>query len=194
MQDVVWSITDVWQSTKYTFPHSSNLQGLPVIELWHESKLFVVCSLARKNKVSEDFIKMCQDPHNNTWASFEKMIAFKIIFKSLIESWSLFSQSDSSYFEKLKMTLLGSCIEVLDLTKLLNFFCWIALFDARILLLLLRNNELTWAKSIKLISCCNEEWLELNSFFKTLISDFLWWISSYNSFNWHCLYVKEALR
>ena len=40
--------------------------------------------------------------------------------------------------------------------------CWIALFDARILLLLLRNNELTWAKSIKLISCCNEEWLELN--------------------------------
>ena len=31
---------------------------------------------------------------------------------------------------------------MLDLTKLLNFFCWIALFDARILLLLLRNNEL----------------------------------------------------
>ena len=32
---------------------------------------------------------------------------------------------------------------MLDLTNLLNFFCWIALFDARIMLLLLRNNEET---------------------------------------------------
>ena len=54
---------------------------------------------------------------------------------------SLFSQSDSS-FEKLKMTLLGSSMEMLDLTKLLNYFCWIALFDARMLLLLFRSNEL----------------------------------------------------
>ena len=30
---------------------------------------------------------------------------------------------------------------MLDLTDLLNFFCWVALFDAKILLLLLRNNE-----------------------------------------------------
>ena len=43
------------------------------------------------------------------------------------------------------------------------------LFDAKILLLLLRNNKITWTKSIKLISCCNEKWLESNSFFKTLI-------------------------
>ena len=41
------------------------------------------------------------------------------------------------------MTLLGSCIEMLDLTNLLNFFRWVALFDAKILLLFLRNNELT---------------------------------------------------
>ena len=54
---------------------------------------------------------------------------------------SLFSQSDSS-FEKLKMTLLGSSMEMLDLTKLLNYFCWITLFDARMLLLLFRSNEL----------------------------------------------------
>ena len=26
------------------------------------------------------------------------------------------------------------------------------------------------------------------------MSNFLWWISSTNEFNWHCLYVKEALR
>ena len=32
---------------------------------------------------------------------------------------------------------------MLDLTSLLNFFCWVALFDARSLLLLLRNNEVT---------------------------------------------------
>ena len=32
---------------------------------------------------------------------------------------------------------------MLELTKLLNFLCWKVLFDARILLLLLRNNELT---------------------------------------------------
>ena len=31
---------------------------------------------------------------------------------------------------------------MLDLTNSLNFFCWVALFDAEILLLLLRNNEL----------------------------------------------------
>ena len=83
---------------------------------------------------------------------------------------------------------------MLELTNLLNFFCWVTVFNDKILLLLLRNNELTWAKSIKLISCCNEEWLELNSFFKTLRSDFLWRIFSCNNFNWHCLYVKEALR
>ena len=71
---------------------------------------------------------------------------------------SLFAQSDSSYFEKLKTTLLGSCTEMLDLTDWLNFFCWIALFDAKIPLLRLRNNELTWAKSIKLISWRNEEY------------------------------------
>ena len=109
-------------------------------------------------------------------------------------SQEAFFQSDNSYFE-ITHTLLGSCIEMLDLTNsLLTFFCWVELFDAKILLLLLRNNELTWAKSIKLISCCNEEWLELNSFFKTLISDFLWRISSCNNFTWYCLYVKEALR
>ena len=32
---------------------------------------------------------------------------------------------------------------MLDLTDLLNFFCWVALFDAKIRLLYLRNNELT---------------------------------------------------
>ena len=32
---------------------------------------------------------------------------------------------------------------MLDLTNLQNFFCWVALFNAKILLLLLRNNELT---------------------------------------------------
>ena len=108
-------------------------------------------------------------------------------------SQEAFFQSDNSYFKKLKLTLLGSYIEVLDLTNLLlTFFCWLELFDAKILLLLLRNNELTWAKSIKLIWCCNEEWLALKFFFKTLISDFLWWISSCNNFTWHCLYVKES--
>ena len=53
----------------------------------------------------------------------------------------------------------------LDLINLLKFFCWVALFDTKILLLLLRNNELTCAKSIKLISFCNEEWLDLTSDF-----------------------------
>ena len=77
---------------------------------------------------------------------------------------------------------------MLDLTNLPNYFY------AKILLLLLRNSELTWGKSIKLVSGCNEEWLEFNSFFETLISNFLWWISSCNNFNWHCLYVKEALK
>ena len=81
------------------------------------------------------------------------------------------------------MTLLGSCIEMLDITNLLNFFCWVALFDAKIHLLLLRNNELTRVKSVKLISFCNEEWLELKSFFKALISDFLWRTSFCNNFN-----------
>ena len=32
---------------------------------------------------------------------------------------------------------------MLDLTNLLNFLCWVALFNAKTLLLLLRNNELT---------------------------------------------------
>ena len=41
------------------------------------------------------------------------------------------------------MTLLGPCTEVRDLTNLLNVFYWVALFDAKILLLSLRNNELT---------------------------------------------------
>ena len=67
------------------------------------------------------------------------------------------------------LTILGPCKEMLDLTNLLNFFRYVALFDAKTLLLLLRNSELTWAKSIKLISCCNEDWLALNSFFKTLL-------------------------
>ena len=102
-----------------------------------------------------------------------------------------FSQS---CFEKLKMTLLGSCIEMLHLTNLLEFFYWVALFDTKILFSLLRNNKFTWAKSIKLISWCNEEWLELKSFFKVLISDFLSGITSCNNFNLHCLYVKKALR
>ena len=31
---------------------------------------------------------------------------------------------------------------MLDLTNLLNFFCWVALFDAKIMSFL-RNNELT---------------------------------------------------
>ena len=35
---------------------------------------------------------------------------------------SLFSLSDSSYLIKLKMTLLESCTEMLDLTNLVNFF------------------------------------------------------------------------
>ena len=56
------------------------------------------------------------------------------------------------------MTLLGSCKEMLDLTDLFYFFCWVALFDPKVLLLLLKSNELTWAKSIKLISCHNEEY------------------------------------
>ena len=32
---------------------------------------------------------------------------------------------------------------MLDLTNLLNVFCWVVLFDTKILLLLLRDNELT---------------------------------------------------
>ena len=35
------------------------------------------------------------------------------------------------------MTLLGTCTEMLDLTNLLNFFCWVGLFEAKIVLLLL---------------------------------------------------------
>ena len=116
---------------------------------------------------------------------------FNLLQEFFFHSQEFFFHSSNS--EKLKMSLLGSCIEMLDLNWITQLFCWIALFYARILLLLLRNNELTWAWSIKLTSCCNEEWLELNSFFKTLISDFLWWISSCNSFNLHCLYVKEAI-
>ena len=46
---------------------------------------------------------------------------------------------------------------MLYLTNLLSFLCCVALSDVKILLLLLRNNELSSAKSIKLISCCNEE-------------------------------------
>ena len=59
-------------------------------------------------------------------------------------------------------------------------------FQAKVLLLILGNK-------VKLISCCNEEWLELNFFFKTMIVDFFWRISSCNIVNWHCLYVKGAL-
>ena len=70
---------------------------------------------------------------------------------------------------------------MLDLTNLLSF--WVALFDANILLSLLRNNEGIWAKSVKLISYYYEEWLKLNSFFKTLMSNFSWQISFCNSFN-----------
>ena len=59
-------------------------------------------------------------------------------------------------------------------------------FQAKVLLLILGNK-------VKLISCCNEEWLELNFFFKTMIVDFFWRISSCNIVNWNCLYVKGAL-
>ena len=41
------------------------------------------------------------------------------------------------------MTLIGACTETLDLTNLLNCYSCIALFGAKILLLLLRSNELT---------------------------------------------------
>ena len=67
-------------------------------------------------------------------------------------------------------------------------------YDIKTLMLLFRNNELIWSKAIKLISCRNEEWLELASVFKTLFLDFLWWVLSCSNFNWHWLYVKEALR
>ena len=68
-------------------------------------------------------------------------------------------------------------------------------FDAKILLQCkIGNNELTWAKSIKFISCYIGEKLEFNSFFKNLILDFLWQISSCHNFNWHCSYAQEALR
>ena len=50
------------------------------------------------------------------------------------------------------MTLLRFCTEILNSTNLINFFGWVGLFDAKILLLLLRNNELTLSKLIKLIS------------------------------------------
>ena len=54
---------------------------------------------------------------------------------------------------------------------------------------------ITYMKKVnKANSCCNGEWLELNSFFKTLLSDFLWEITLCNNFNWHCLCVKEASR
>ena len=80
------------------------------------------------------------------------------------------------------MTLLRSCVERLNLTNLLKLFCCLAFYDAKIVSLLLGNNKF------------NKECLELISFVKTLISDFLWQISSCSSLNWHCLHVKEALR
>ena len=83
---------------------------------------------------------------------------------------------------------------LLNLTNLHNVFCWVAFFGAKIMLLLLRNNKFALAKSIKLISFCNEEWLEWSSAFKTLISDFWWRIFSFNNFNLHCLYLEEVLR
>ena len=89
------------------------------------------------------------------------------------------------------MTWIGSGLEMLDLTNFLNFLCCVVLCDTKVLMLLLKNGELPWAKSMNLISCCNEKWLELNSFFKTLKSDFLWWISCFDNINWHCLYIKE---
>ena len=94
-------------------------------------------------------------------------------------SQEAFFHSELVHSKNVKLTSLGSCIEMLHLTNLLNFFGCVALFDAKILSLLLRNNELAWEKSIKLISCYNDEWLVLNSFFKTsfLQSD-LWLLLS----------------
>ena len=42
------------------------------------------------------------------------------------------------------MTLLRSCTKMLDFTNLLNLPCFVALFEAKILLLLLINNELNF--------------------------------------------------
>ena len=40
------------------------------------------------------------------------------------------------------MTSLQSCKEIIDLTNLVNFLCYVALFNAQILLLAFTNNEL----------------------------------------------------
>ena len=40
------------------------------------------------------------------------------------------------------MTLLGSCTEMLDLTNILIPFCCMMLFNAKIILLILRHNEI----------------------------------------------------
>ena len=49
-----------------------------------------------------------------------KYLGGKLKFKPF--AIGLFSHSDDSYFEKLKITLLRSCTKMLDLPNLLNFF------------------------------------------------------------------------
>ena len=125
----------------------------------------------------------------------------------MVVNWNLnlsqevfFSQSDSSYFEMLKIILIGSCTEMLDVT---NFWKCFGHFDAKIL----KNTELTWSKSIKLNLCCDEEW-HWTYMVKVNKAKFVlqWEIARVKShffdkslpvitfFNWYCLFVKEALR
>ena len=55
----------------------------------------------------------------------------------------LFSEPDSSYFDKLIMIFLGPLTEVLDLSNFFKLLCFAMLFDAKILLLRLKNTKLT---------------------------------------------------
>ena len=90
-------------------------------------------------------------------------------FKPLTKILFFFWQANSTYFENLNISLLGSCTGMLHFTSILNILFCIVSFDVNILLLFFKNSEGTWAKSITLICGCYENWLELNSFFTNFL-------------------------
>ena len=116
-----------------------------IVSIRREGYFFCSCFYKiRQNTLPnyQNFYRTTQNQLNSeNNLSQSKCLSGKPKFKPFLRS--LFSQSDSSYFEKLKITLLGSCTEMSDLTHVLNFFCCVALLDVKILLLLFRNNELT---------------------------------------------------
>ena len=117
-------------------------------------------------------------------------------WKAIVQTFcmALFSISESTYLEKLKITFSGSFSVLLSCRSFYNFFCWTELSDFKILSLIPKKRVLTWTKSIKLSSFCKGTLRKLNSFCKLLKVDFSWRISSLNRLNWQSLQVNEYLR